>query len=255
MTILEKHKSTSTIHDQFSNIARFTLIELLVVIGIFAILLALLSSAVRSVKEKAYKINCANNMKQIGACVAMYIAENNDRFPFAGVPNGAGDLNNITFDDLLSQYDGRNLSLNQMKLYKAPEQGPISLWSCPMESDNPKMCRTYVINSNISKNTLSLRTMDLAFPSGTIALGELGYGYYSSGIPAPRLLGFPHKNMLGGPMEQQGSGAAGFYEPFHFGGWNYLFSDGHVLWLLPEDTVGSGTLWSPRGMWTKEASD
>ena len=133
----------------------FTLIELLVVIAIIALLLGLLLPAVQRVREAAARIQCDNNLKQIGIGLHNFHFTH-DSFPTNGGP-APGQANLIWTDwgsgraywglanpmaSPAEQTGSWAFSLlpfvEQDNIFKAGDQGaPVRLYVCPSRGRVP----------------------------------------------------------------------------------------------------------------------
>jgi prepilin-type N-terminal cleavage/methylation domain-containing protein len=91
----------------------FTLIELLVVIAIIAILASMLLPALAKAKQKAQRISCVNNLKEIGVAYRLWAGDNGDLVPAQQTSVLGGWKDTVTVSSVMAA-DGLWLNYNIM---------------------------------------------------------------------------------------------------------------------------------------------
>ena len=149
----------------------FTLIELLVVISIIAVLASLVAPAVQSARRTARKVQCLNNMRQVGLATIAFASSNNGQLPpvvqSLTLTNAAGNTGTMIIGwpiAILPTLDAiailRNIRNNAvvasgttpncvMTMGTAEQNAGIESFACPDDVDSHKVAGglSYVVNT------------------------------------------------------------------------------------------------------------
>jgi prepilin-type N-terminal cleavage/methylation domain-containing protein len=215
----------------------FTLIELLVVIAIIAVLIALLLPAVQAAREAARRIQCTNNLKQLGLATHNYISTyqafpSGSMWPCSQVDFGNGNqgacwgwgagplVQLFNYMEQTVLYNAYNAGLGVYGSYPPSASGPTLWWG-----------NTTVFNTNV--NAFLCPSDSRQIPAST-QISVVNYG-----------------GNYGGPFQM--GGFTGIVIPDSNPGW--IYSDAQSVTLMNTAitvslaSVTDGT--SNTGMWSE----
>ncbi|HEX4119058.1 MAG TPA: H-X9-DG-CTERM domain-containing protein [Verrucomicrobiae bacterium] len=182
----------------------FTLVELLVVIGVIGILGGLLLAAINQVKGRALRIKCANNVRQLGMALEMFVGDNH-YYPLllnSDYRHGAFPENGLSWDGAL---------LNELNMHHITDTNGqvVGVWRCPAAPTSHVVEGTghlYESDKNYGYNAFGLSLIGATHgaPTNSVGLSRPQANSNTPGLPVN-----PSDIVSPGEMLAIGDGFAG----------------------------------------------
>ena len=227
----------------------FSLVELLVVLGIIVVLIAMLLPALRRAREDAVRVQCANNLRQIGIGLEIY-DQTHKRLP------GGGDAL-VLFVAVDAKPDGDGDG----------GESPAELGAkMTLSSGTPDLRGALLENRSCAPGTFLCPRHDLYGDAEGASSYAMNHNYAGSKMSKGRgniILGYESAGVLAVPGAEDvllatgdtpialpahhpaGHGDAAYRHRLRA---NWLFFDGHVDLLTDREAIGpSGEGWGTRG--------
>ena len=210
----------------------FTLVELLVVIGIISVLISILLPALNQARERANRVSCQSNMRQIMLAMHTYVNDNKSMMPFANSDTlervGIGTPKvTWTAPGWLYQYPNKTSQDHVQAGALYPYLNTAKVYHCPMDSESWRPEETgimscYMINAAVNSFASALNPHRFVkFKSDDICFMESDET--------------TDRGVASVSVWNDGNNGDNPISPRHRDGANIAFFDSHVEWISRKD--------------------
>ena len=212
---MQIHLSTPRKADRKHTPEAFTVVELLIVVACLSILAGIiLPSLARQNRNGGCRINCANNLKQIGLSFRCWTLDNNDKFPMQVSVTNGGAMEVISTGTAFAAFQVMSNELSTPKILFCPEENdPKHIAASTFTIGSGALNSVPFTNDNNLSYFAALDAEDI-FPQRLLS-GDRNLAI--SGRPAPH-----------GLLQVWTNTAVTWFGPRHNGNGNIALADGSV---------------------------
>jgi prepilin-type N-terminal cleavage/methylation domain-containing protein/prepilin-type processing-associated H-X9-DG protein len=255
----------------------FTLVELLVVIGIIALLIAVLLPALSKARGAARLTKCLAQQRELSQSIRLYSMDYGNWLPFGRFENYNGNSSqSMSWDDLLLMGNygihNRRLSFDDVKFFGVARV-KLPRLKCPNDPVD-----SYYVGDGTA-NPIAWRISYGVVTGSSNGIAAFGYGNFTGAFgvkpvqPGKRVTQLGSDSILSSEYPTSNNGVGNGYglipspqsqlaftksstrPGLHGNKLTYSFIDGHAAALDPRETIGTGSLSSPKGGWTAKRGD